>query len=130
MKRYISLAMALLLVTLTLCGCEENPLRATCTLSATNGFTGVYCAFECNSDQSSTYRATLSPINVAFDEPGSLSYKFECPACEHSVEGKLTPAESVFLRCDCESNPQALVVSARFSENYTPDQTPKYEREP
>ena len=130
MKRYISLVLAVLLVAFTLCGCEENPLRATCTLSGTNGFTGVYCAFECKSDQSSTYRATFSPINVAFDEPGSLSYKFECPACEHSTEGKLTPAESVFLRCDCEENPQALVVSARFSENYTPDQTPKYEREP
>ena len=131
MKRKVALSIVLILMLCILCGCEENPQRATCTLSATNGFTGVYCAFECLSDQSSTYRATLSPINVFFDEPGTLNYKFACPACECTIEGTLTPAESIFLRCDCEEmQVQALVVSARFSENYDPTLKPQYEREP
>ena len=124
MKRKVALALLLVTVLCVLCGCEENPQRATCTLSATNGFTGVYCAYECTSDQSSTYRATLSPINVFFDEPGTLNYKFECPACDCLIEGKLTPAESVFLRCDCEE------MQVQCSENYVPAETPTYEREP
>ncbi len=131
MKRKVTLALLLVMILCLLSGCEENPQRATCTISGTNGFTGVYCAFECKSDQSSTYRATLSPIIVYFDEPGTLDYKFECPACDCLSEGTLTPAESIFLRCDCEKmQVQALVVSARFSENYDPGENPKYEKAP
>jgi hypothetical protein len=131
MKRKVALSLVLVMILCILCGCEENPNRATCTISATNGLTGVYCAFECISDQSSTYRATLSPIIVPFDEPGTLDYKFECPACDCLLEGTLTAADSVFLRCDCEEmQVQALVVSARFSENYDPSKNPAYERAP
>ena len=130
MKRYISLILALLLLILVLCACQSNPNRATCTISATNGFTGVYCAYECYGDSSSTWLATANPIIVEFNEPGTLNYEFTCPACECSIEGTTEPADSIFLRCDCEENPQAIVVSAKFSVEYKPVQHPKYEREP
>ena len=130
MKQKVALILMLVVMLCVLCGCEENPQRATCTISATSGFTTVKCAYECAADTSSTWYATNYPIVVPFDAPGSLSYKFTCPACDCSIEGKLTPADSVFLRCDCEENPQAIVVSATFSENYTPVETPKYEKEP
>ncbi len=130
MKRKVALALVLVLMLCILCGCESNPNRATCTISGTNGFTAVKCAFECKSDVSSTWYAANNPVIVTFDEPGSLSYKFKCPACDCSIEGTLEPADSIFLRCDCEENPQALVVSAMFSVEYDPSKYPKYEREP
>ena len=130
MKRKVALVLMLIAMLCVLCGCEENPQRATCTISSTSGFTAVKCAYECTADMSSTWYAANNPIIVPFDEHGSLTYKFACPACGCSINGKLTPADSIFLRCNCEENPQAIVVSATFSETYTPAETPKYEREP
>ena len=130
MKRKVALVLMIIAMLCVLCGCEENPQRATCIISSTSGFIAVKCAYECTADMSSTWYATNKPIIVPFDEPGSLSYKLVCPACDCFINGKLTPADSIFLRCNCEENPQAIVVSATFSENYTPAETPKYEREP
>lgn len=137
MKRIISLGIALVLSILLFCGCEENPQRATCTISASNGFTTVKCAFECTGHYSSTWHATNAPVFVTFDQPGSLCYKFACPACGCLLEDSLNTGNSVFLRCDCDENPQAIVISAVFSESTTNPstpvteslETPKYELE-
>lgn len=130
MKRYISLVLALLLVVFTLCGCETNPNRATCTVSATNGFTGVYCAFENHSDGSSTRYAVNHPLTIEFNEPGIVTYTFTCPACECLIEGNIVTPDSYFFRCDCEDAPQAFVIRATFSADYVPETQPKYEKEP
>ncbi len=130
MKRYISIFLVCILITIIFCGCAQaNPERATCTVTAANGFAGIYCAFQNRSNASATYLAIEKPLRIEIDEPGTVSYKFVCPACKCNLEGTLPSPGACFLRCDCETGAQAFAICVTPSKDFVQPTLPQYEAE-